>query len=477
MAQRIGQLLLDLGIITDDQLQTILGRQRRFGGRLATNCLAMGYADETILARLLSHLQGVPFVVLSQSALPIRLLDEIPLNVARNLRALPIHRSGSELFVAMADPCNISILDELRFITGATIIEHGALDGVLKDTIEEAYRSKDTPSTQHWLGNACTPGSSIGADGHIEIVVGRDLPYYESRPAAADITQIDPNHPDSWTHQLVCLAEDIPESTPKKEPNIMVVEDDPELRRMLMSFFEKIGMQVQTAADGIEAIRSLKAKLPDALVLDAMLPGIHGFDICYRIKHSEATRHVPVVMISAVYRGWRYADDVRRLYGADHFLEKPLRLDELKHVLEKLLHQDTSHPSADVMCRQANAALHAAATAFRKGDLFSSAKHMEKAIQASPFSATLHHRLGLLYDQLDEPYRAIAEISRAVELEPNYERLLALAGLYEKTGFTFKAFESWERCLRSAQDPKEAEKIRNHMDQLLSEGLTIHFPD
>jgi DNA-binding response OmpR family regulator len=42
-------------------------------------------------------------------------------------------------------------------------------------------------------------------------------------------------------------------------------------------------------------------------------------------------------MISAVYRGWRYADDVRRLYGADAFLEKPLRLDELRHVLEGCL--------------------------------------------------------------------------------------------------------------------------------------------
>lgn len=477
MAQRLGQLLLDFNILTSDQLQAVLGRQRRFGGRLATNCLAMGVAEENILARLLSYLHGVPFVVLSRSVISLRFLDEIPLNVARNLKILPIQRSGSALFVALTDPTNLSVLDELRFITGANIVEHGALEGVLHDTIEDAYRMRETSKATHWQGNDVSRNMTISENGFVDVVVGRELSDKNIIKSTTHTPADPPITDKTWNDELVCLAEDFPETTPKTKSRVMVVEDDSELRNMLKSFLEKVGMEVWEAADGIEAIRRLRKSLPDALILDAMLPGIHGFDICYRIKHAEATRQLPVIMISAVYRGWRYANDVRRLYGADHFLEKPLRLDELRHVLLGLLDQDTAHPSTDQMCEQANSELHKAAATFRKGDLFGSAHHLEQAIATSPFSASLHYRLGMLYDQLDEPYRAIAEISRAVELEPDYTRLLALAKLYEKTGFTFKAFESWERCLRMAKNPQEADRIRNHMDQLLSEGLVSHIPD
>ncbi len=107
-------------------------------------------------------------------------------------------------------------------------------------------------------------------------------------------------------------------SEERTEPvNILLVEDEHDLRKMLVEFFAKSGYDVWEAADGTEAVRMLQERMPQAIVLDAMLPGVHGFDICYRVKHSEGTRHIPVVMISAVYRGWRYADDVRRLYGAD----------------------------------------------------------------------------------------------------------------------------------------------------------------
>jgi DNA-binding response OmpR family regulator len=251
---------------------------------------------------------------------------------------------------------------------------------------------------------------------------------------------------------------------------VLLVEDDSELRRMLRTFLEKCGYEIWEASDGTEAIRGLQSRLPDAIVLDAMLPGIHGFDICYRIKHAEGTRHIPVVMVSAVYRGWRYADDVRRLYGADHFLEKPLRLDELKHVLDQSVSaaRSATVANADDLSAKAQASLREAAAAYRRGDLFGSARQLEEAVAASPFSSSLHQRLGMLYEQLDEPYRAIAEMGRAVELEPSYDKLLALARMYEKTGFTHKAFEAWERCLRLCQNEQDADRIRKHMERLLA---------
>lgn len=70
MAKRIGEILLEHGSINQEQLDAALGRQRRFGGRLASNILAMGYLDERSLAQALSLQLGVPFAVLSRSGLP-----------------------------------------------------------------------------------------------------------------------------------------------------------------------------------------------------------------------------------------------------------------------------------------------------------------------------------------------------------------------------------------------------------------------
>ncbi len=57
----------------------------------------------------------------------------------------------------------------------------------------------------------------------------------------------------------------------------------------------------------------MKEQTPDLIVLDAMLPEVHGFEIARRIKHSERYGHVPIIMVSAVYRGWRYAEDLKQI--------------------------------------------------------------------------------------------------------------------------------------------------------------------
>lgn len=466
MAMRIGELLLQAGTIDQNQLEQAMGRQRRFGGRLATNCLAMGYTDERTLSLVLSRQQGVPFVILSRSATPLDLLEDFPLEIARKLEALPVHRAEREVFVAMADPTDIAVLDELRFVTGATIVEHGALSGILHDAIEESYRLKELGTEQFNRGTELDPNVVLGASGHIEIVVGSGQAIQASPAAPAPARDEALEAGADWVERLATTP---PPEAPKDAPTrLLLVEDNSELRRMLKLFLEKSGFAVDEAADGTEALRSLQRQLPDALVLDAMLPGVHGFDICYRIKHAESTRHIPVVMISAVYRGWRYADDVRRLYGADAFLEKPLRLDELKHVLDGVLQGRPAGASQADMSEKAAAALQRAAQSYRQGELFEAARHLEQAVEASPFSASLHQRLGVLYEQLEENHRAIAEMSRAVELEPTYDRLLALARLYESTGFVNKAFESWERALRMCQDKGEADRIRAHMEHLLA---------
>ncbi len=470
-SKKLGQLLVDAGVVTQANVDAALGRQRRFGGRLATNLLAMGCTDERTLALFLSREQGVPCVVLSRSAIPLSILKILPVEVARRHHALPVFKDNRELFVAMADPESIEALDELRFVTGARVVEHVALMGPLSEAIDEAYRQAEYGSTVFWEGMDLDPSLHLeGETGHVEIVVGSHASgEYEAAPAV----QPGPAEPDSVLEQednwidALQSGTHVEASQPAAKPTVLVVDDEPELRNMLRLFLDKAGYQVEEAADGKQALELLKGQLPQAIVLDAMLPGVHGFDICYRVKNAEATRHIPVVMISAVYRGWRYAKDVKALYGADAFLEKPLRLDELRHTLESAIEGSAQAASPEELNIKAEAALKEAAVAYKSGDLMGSAHHLEEAVEAAPFAAQLHHRLGLLYDKLDETYRAIAELERAAELEPSYTHVLALARLYEKTGFNHKAFESWERCLRVCPDPKQAEAIKQHMEKLL----------
>ena len=172
-------------------------------------------------------------------------------------------------------------------------------------------------------------------------------------------------------------------------------------------------------------------------------------------------------MVSAVYRGWRFADDIQRRCGADAYLEKPLKLADLGRLLTACLTDNQPQNSSEQLSSLAKESLTKAAQAYRTGDLFGSVHHLEKAIQGAPFSANLHYRLGRLYEMLEENYRAIASLERAVELDYSYHHTLALARLYQKTSFRSKAFETWERCLRLCQDPKEADLIRGYLQRLL----------
>ncbi|MFO0658674.1 MAG: response regulator [Polyangiaceae bacterium] len=74
--------------------------------------------------------------------------------------------------------------------------------------------------------------------------------------------------------------------------------------------------------------------MPDLLVLDAMLPEVNGFEIARRIKTSAKYGHIPIVMVSAVYKGARVAEDAKASYGVDAYVEKPFRLADVLGAIE-----------------------------------------------------------------------------------------------------------------------------------------------
>jgi two-component system alkaline phosphatase synthesis response regulator PhoP len=102
---------------------------------------------------------------------------------------------------------------------------------------------------------------------------------------------------------------------------ILVVEDEEDIRELLKYNLEKEGYQVLGAATGEEALRTVRGRLPDLILLDLMLPGIDGLEVCRRIKGDPQTKHLPIVMLTA--KG-EETDIVTGLeLGADDYVTKP----------------------------------------------------------------------------------------------------------------------------------------------------------
>jgi two-component system KDP operon response regulator KdpE len=105
---------------------------------------------------------------------------------------------------------------------------------------------------------------------------------------------------------------------------MLVVDDEPHILRSLRTALTAAGYDIQTAATGEEALRLLQARLPDLVILDLVLPGISGLEVCRRLREHSS---VPILVLSA--RG-EERDKVTALdLGADDYLTKPFGVEEL----------------------------------------------------------------------------------------------------------------------------------------------------
>src|SRR5688572_15546651 len=108
---------------------------------------------------------------------------------------------------------------------------------------------------------------------------------------------------------------------------ILIVEDEEDLRHVLIFNLEAAGHRVIAASKGAEAIRLVKQEAPDLVLLDVMLPDVTGLDVCRQIKTEPSTKHTCVVMLTA------RAEEIDRVVGfelgADDYVTKPFSVREL----------------------------------------------------------------------------------------------------------------------------------------------------
>lgn len=116
---------------------------------------------------------------------------------------------------------------------------------------------------------------------------------------------------------------------------VLVCDDDDLLLELLKFRLSAKGYKVRTARNGREAIDSARAESPDAIVLDAMMPVIDGYEVLRQIREAPHMRHLPVIMLTA-RKGERDIVEALRL-GASDYLAKPFIPEELTARLSRLL--------------------------------------------------------------------------------------------------------------------------------------------
>jgi len=121
------------------------------------------------------------------------------------------------------------------------------------------------------------------------------------------------------------------------DKKILVIEDDPSALRLVQYTLEQEGYQVLTATNGLAGIRKAQNEELDLIVLDIMLPGIDGFEICHRLRAEPQTAQLPILMLSAKAQEIDRATGLK--VGADDYLTKPADPSEIISRVRTLLAQ------------------------------------------------------------------------------------------------------------------------------------------
>ncbi len=491
--RQIGAILVQRQLLTATQLEDALRDQRRAAGvrpkPLASYLIEKGIIGELDALRALSEQQGVPGIDLTQVAILLEHLDVVPRAIADSHAILAVLVRGDRIFLAMSDPTDKRVIDELEFVTGKKVYPYVALRRAIEKTIAAAYDAKEHGET-YYLGpnvpaetlrqlglnppSETYPSPPSVPENEQPVVLDTQMQTagVEAEVSTTDFGKLEPD--------VLPVGKLVDESSPgstglraaRTEKLVLVVDDEDDIRKLLSRLLTDRGMRVIEADRGLVALRLVKEHVPDLIILDAMLPELHGFDIARRIKGSTKYGHIPIVMISAVYRGWRIAEDLKAGFGISEYLEKPFRIADAIAAVERALDEGDRKSGSLVppeqISSEAEDALQQGISAYRLGNLDTAIEHLRRGVAIDPLAYRLHFHLGLLLGKQGLIYEGIQALERAVDLNArHFPALKNLAVLYEKAGFRHRAVEAWERASQAAPDATTRATIRQHLLKLL----------
>jgi len=123
---------------------------------------------------------------------------------------------------------------------------------------------------------------------------------------------------------------------PREKPSVLVVEDERKLRGWLIEQFRAMGITASTAGSGYEAIRIAGESRPDLILLDGLLPNMHGFEIARFVRRIDRDYRPHIALMTAIYKNIRYQNEARLKYGIDDYILKPLQPESLAALVERV---------------------------------------------------------------------------------------------------------------------------------------------
>lgn len=495
----IGRILLERRALSSEDLSRALAEGSQ-GVRIASRLAEHGVVTEVDAVKALSEQHGIPGIDLGQICLKLEELDVLPREIAEKHLIIPVLSRADRLFVAVGDPQDRNVIDELEFVTGKRVYAYVALEKALARLIDEAYTRKGR-GERYYVGPRCplevlremglegaappdaaereALNKSVAPPSSVHDAPGVVVDDTLSRASMADDVE------DSGFGDLspdLSVVATVPDSVPTRSSDrsaasktVLVVDDEPDIVKMLTRLLAAQGYVVLCADRGLLALRMVKEHAPDVIILDAILPEVHGFEIARRIKGSRLYGHVPIIMISAVCRGWRYAEDLKHGCGVDAFIEKPFKITDVLAAVDGCLQDAGARSEAgendaqpEVLSREAERALNAGVAAYREGRMEDAVEQLRRGLDIDPLAYRLHFHLGLLYGKLGQVYEGISELEKAISINSrHFPAVKNLAVLYQKAGFRHKAAEMWERSLALASDEATRQSIKDHLIRLL----------
>lgn len=127
---------------------------------------------------------------------------------------------------------------------------------------------------------------------------------------------------------------------------ILLIDYDPRSIHKLRNALEGAGYRVEVAKDGEAGIQAFGELQPHLTLVEAMIPKVHGFEVCRRLKQTDHGKDSPVLIVTAVYKGRKYRFEARDHYGCDGYLEKPIADEELVSAVRSFLPVEEKATSA-----------------------------------------------------------------------------------------------------------------------------------
>src|SRR5262245_44735284 len=124
---------------------------------------------------------------------------------------------------------------------------------------------------------------------------------------------------------------------------ILLIDYEPRSIERFRQPLSDAGYIVEVATDGIAGIDAFHRLNPDMVLVEAMIPKKHGFEVCQELKRTPHGRRTPVLITTGVYKGRKYRTQALHIYGCDEYIEKPIAAEQLLAVVGKFF---TARPAA-----------------------------------------------------------------------------------------------------------------------------------